>query len=348
MAVRKRQVAFVWHGLPMYAARLLRSAIQANVADVAVVATRPPFTVEGIDAIVPVPIHWCDNDWTPSWQRLRMEPPALIFVTGWAFPLCSALARQTISAGGKAVIMSDNRWRGDLRQQFGRVIYRLCYRHQFSAAWVPGQSAAKAMRNFGAPPAAIYEKLYGCDPDLFGSATPLEFRERRIVFVGQMIHRKGVDVLVEAFARSGLVLKGWSMDMFGSGPYAKLAHGVPGVAHHEFAATETVSAALKRARILVLPSRDDNWGVALHEGASAGCQLLATTAVGAHEGLIVSDNGAVVPVGDAASLAKSLVELASTNEPALRIAEATSKRLAAAYGPGPFSDTFRQICQDLI
>ena len=348
MGVCRRRVAFVWHGLPMYAARLLRGAIQANAADVAVVATRPPFSVEGIDAIVPVPIHWCEADRATSWARLGLNAPELVFVSGWAFPVCSALASETVLAGGKAVIMSDNRWRGDVRQQFGRVVYRLFYRRQFSAAWVPGQSAAKAMRNFGAPAAAIYEKLYGCDPDLFGSATPLGQRERKIVFVGQMILRKGIDVLIDGFGRSGLVREGWSLSMFGSGASSHLATDQPGVTHHEFSGPEVVSSAVRSARIFGLPSRDDNWPLALHEGASAGCQLLTTTAVGSSDELVRNENGAVVRPGDPDALAQSLRRLATADEQALRIAEATSKRLAAAYGPGPFSDTFRQICQDLI
>jgi glycosyltransferase involved in cell wall biosynthesis len=332
----------------MYAARLLRSATQANVADVAVVATRPSFSVEGIDAIVPVPIHWCENDRATSWDRLGLHPPKLVFVSGWAFPVCSALAGETVLAGGKAVVMSDNRWRGGMRQQFGRVFYRLFYRRRFSAAWVPGQSAAKAMRNFGVPPAAIYEKLYGCDPELFGSVTPLDRRERRIVFVGQMILRKGIDALIEGFVKSGLVREGWSLNMFGSGASSRLATDSPGVTHHEFSGPEVVSSAVRSARIFALPSRDDNWPLALHEGASAGCQLLTTTAVGSSDELVRDENGAVVRPGDPDALAQSLRRLATADDQALRIAEATSKRLAAAYGPGPFSDTFRRICQDLI
>jgi len=346
-ANRIPRVTFVWHGLPMYAARLLRGAIATGCAEVAVVATRPSFPVDGIESIVDAPMHWARVDQRLGWADLELAAPDIVVASGWSFPLCDSLVREAVARGSRAVLMSDNRWRADLRQQVGRLVYRLMYRRLFSAAWVSGQSAATTLLRLGADPTRIYRKLYGCDPDLFASATPLADRGRTIVFVGQMIARKGVDVLVEGFVRSRLADQGWTLQMFGSGPLAGIARGKPGVIHREFSPPEVVSDAVKQARIFALPSRDDNWPIALHEGASAGCQLVTTRAVGSHEELITADNGVVVMPGNAPAIAEALGRLAAASPAALRAAEAASLRLAAGYGPRPFGEEFRRLCRDL-
>lgn len=345
---RLPRVTFVWHGLPMYAARLLRGAIEAGCADVSVVSTRPSFPVDGIETLLPVPIHWADPKTSRKWADFGLSRPDVVVASGWSFTLCNSLVRDAVANGGIAVLMSDNRWRGDLRQQVGRLIYRLWYRRWFSAAWVSGESAAKTLRYLGVNPTRIYKKLYGCDPERFASVTPLAKRDRTIVFVGQMIARKGVDVLVEGFVRSQLADHGWALHMFGSGPLAEVAQGVPGVTHREFSPPATIIEAVSRARIFALPSRDDNWPIALHEGASAGCQLLTTSAVGSHQELVNEDNGIVVGPGLAGPVANALKRLASAADGALDAAETASRRLAAGYGPEPFGEEFRRLCRDLV
>lgn len=344
---RVPRVTFVWHGLPMYAARLLRGAIATGCARVNVVATRPSFPIDGIEAIVAAPIHWARVEERRGWADLELAAPDIVVASGWSFPLCDSLVRDAVARGSRAVLMSDNRWRADLRQQVGRLVYRLLYRRWFSAAWVSGQSATTTLQHLGVDPARIYRKLYGCDPDLFASATPLVNRGRTIVFVGQMIARKGVDALVEGFVRSRLADQGWTLQMFGSGPLAGIARGKPGVIQREFSPPEIVSEAVKHARIFALPSRDDNWPIALHEGASAGCQLLTTDAVGSHEELVTAENGAVVTPGSATAIAEALRRLAAVSPDALEVAEAASLRLAAGYGPRPFGEEFRRLCRDL-
>lgn len=341
-------MAFVWHGLPAYGAHLLRGAIDANRAEISIIATRPDFSTSPVDRILPNLVQWHTADQLVSWSDVCGGLPDLAIVTGWAFPLCNRLAKQAAAARVPVVMMSDNRWRGDLRQWCGRFVYRLLHAKTYSGGWVPGASAAQVLREFGVRKDRIFPCLYGANPDIFRPNVPLAARGRTIVFVGQMIRRKGVDVLVAAFAESGLWQTGWELQMFGSGQLSGLVVGQRGVKHFEFSPPDVIARAVGDARIFVMPSRDDNWPLALHEGAASGCLLLTTTAVGSHTELIGASNGVVVEPDDTRALAAGLRTLAAIPGSQLPAAEAESLAKASGFGPAAFVASFERICDQFI
>ena len=342
---QRPRVVFVWHGLPAYGARLIRSAIYADVSDIRVVATRPSFSTAPVDQALSGLVQWHDADERLAWSQVAWGVPDILISTGWGFPFCQRLSCEAAKAGVPVVMMSDNRWRGDVRQMIGKVAYRLLYKRTFSAGWVPGDSAARVLREFGVPKERIFPCLYGCDPGLFSSPLRLSTRDKSIVFVGQMIRRKGIDVLIEAFVRSRLVHAGWRLLMFGSGPLSRLAHGTPGIFHQEFSPPEVIAKAVGSARIFAMPSRDDNWPLALHEGTAAGCLLLTTTAVGSTREFVDLENGRIVTPGDVEELRTALLHLAALNDSQLDRAEATSIAKAGHFGPTPFARVFERICR---
>jgi glycosyltransferase involved in cell wall biosynthesis len=342
------RVTFVWHGLPAYAAHLLHSAIDVNRAGISIVATRPNFSTAPVDRILPNVVPWHDAEKLISWADVQGGLPDLAIVTGWGFPFCQRLAKEAAAAEVPVITMSDNRWRGDLRQWFGKFVYRALYAKTFSGGWVPGVSAAKVLQEFGVRPDRVFPCLYGSNPAIFRPAVPLAARREKIVFVGQMIRRKGVDMLIKAFVQSGLVRAGWQLQMFGSGPLGRLAAGQPGITHSEFSPPDIIAQAVGDARIFVMPSRDDNWPLALHEGAASGCLLLTTTAVGSQSELVGPANGIVVPPGDARALAAGLRTLAAISASQLPAAEAESLAKAGGFGPAAFAASFERICDQFL
>ena len=345
---RRPRVAFVWHGLPAYGAHLIRSAIATDRAAISVVATRPPFSVKPVNEILPDLVQWHGADKPISWSDVQGGLPDLAIITGWGFPFCQRLAKEAAAAGVPVVTMSDNRWRGDLRQKCGKFAFQLLYGKIFSGGWVPGASGARLLQAFGMRPDRIFLCLYGCNPAVFKPAVPLAARGQKIVFVGKMDARKGVDVLISGFRQSGLAQSGWELQMFGSGPLSRLAAGQPGVMHAEFSPPDVISRAVGEARIFVMASRDDNWPLALHEAAASGCLLLTTKAVGSHSELVGPTNGVVVPPGDAQALATGLCTLAAIPPSQLPAAEAESLAKAGGFGPAAFVASFKRICDQLL
>jgi len=332
----------------MYAAREIRALAAFENLAVTVVASRPPFPTAEIDRTSPFPIHWYDGSAdTPAWADITSRTPDIVFSSGWAFPLCKRLAAEAKQQGHAVVCMADNRLRYTARQFLGAVRFRLGLRRRFDRFFVPGQGGRSLMRFFGAPNGHVREGLYGADAALFNATTPASRRSKIILFVGQMIERKGVDVLLEGFRASGLESRGWQLRCIGDGPLAAQAAATPGCEHLPFCEASEVARHLADARLFILPSRNDNWGVALHEAALSRCVLAASKTVGATSELMPEDSplkfspGSSAAIRDALSYASSL-----TSEATDGLADAAHAR-AGDFGPARFAREVAGFVEDL-
>jgi len=144
-----------------------------------------------------------------------------------------------------------------------------------------------------------------------------EFRRRfKVVFVyvGELCRRKGIDLLLEAFAhivRSnpsiGLALVGKDS---GDANYRELA-GRQGINDNVLfrgpIQASRISSVIGAGGVLVLPSRFDGWGMTLNEAASLGRALISTDRCGSAYHLIMEgENGFVVPAGNVLKLAGAI------------------------------------------
>ena len=342
-------IGFVWEGLPVYAARQISALRSFEDLAVTVVGSRPPFSTAEIDRTIAFPIHWYDGGTdAPSWADMTARTPDIVFSTGWAFPLCTRLAAEAKQQGRAVVCMADNRRRHTVRQLMGAIRFRLGMRAQFDRFFVPGRGARSLMRFFGVPEAHVREGLYGADPALFNASTAASRRPKTILFVGQMVHRKGVDVLLEGFRASGLQSRGWRLRCIGDGPLAAVAASTPGCEHLPFCDSETVARHLADARVFILPSRNDNWGVALHEAALGRCVLAASSTVGATAELMPEDSPLKFPPGSATAIRDALVHASELSDDAIdAIADAAHAR-ACDFGPGRFAREVAGFVTDLI
>lgn len=136
----------------------------------------------------------------------------------------------------------------------------------------------------------------------------------RFIQVGELCPRKGVDVLLQAFARLHRAYPATRLELVGSGPseseYRELAATLGIVDAVDFRGAVPAAAvadAMGEADVVVLASRFDGWGVVLNEGASLGKALVSTDATGAAQHLIrVGENGFRVAADDIAALHDAL------------------------------------------
>lgn len=108
----------------------------------------------------------------------------------------------------------------------------------------------------------------------------------RFLYLGQHIHRKGLDRLITALAE----IKGpaWQLDCVGGGAEKenlmelanKLGLGEQVQWHPTCSNAETESW-YQQADYVLLPSRWDGWGMTLNEGLRHGCEVIATETCGA-------------------------------------------------------------------
>jgi glycosyltransferase involved in cell wall biosynthesis len=173
------------------------------------------------------------------------------------------------------------------------------------------------------------------------------------LFCGQMIARKGLDHLLEAFAavaerHSGarLLLAGREAELPG------LLEGLPEevrarIAYAGFQPPEALPGVFARADVFVLPSRYDGWGVVVNQAIGAGLPVICSDAVGAGYDLVEAGvNGVLFPVGDVAALAGCMERF--LDEPGLAARwGAASRAKADAWTPergaAKWVDVFREV-----
>ena len=132
---------------------------------------------------------------------------------------------------------------------------------------------------------------YYCELDTF-LATPRRTRpDGQVVFLfcGQMIARKGIDVLLEAFPRLGdsarLLLVGREAEL----PQLLAGLAAPvreRITYAGFQAPEALPEYFAQADVFVLPSRYDGWGVVINQALGAGLAIICSDQVGAGRGLV--------------------------------------------------------------
>lgn len=340
-SIKPLRACFIWHGLPAYAARLLRSVVDEPGIDLRIFATKSPEAPQYLEQIIGRPITWADDQNARSLAESTTAD--VLFVTGWAFPICNRFVASARARGTPVVAMIDNRWRGDLRQRLGSVYFRVSLLRTLDFAWVPSHSAARLCRALGFRDEAVFRGLYGGDGTLFTPAVGVS-RPPRVGFVGQLIRRKGFDLLVSAFQRLRQARPEYELHVYGSGDLAPLASDVAGIVVHPFAQPDVIADAMRKFRIFVMPSRDDNWPLALHEAALSGCTLLTTREVGNADELVQDANGLVIRSGSSTELAAGLATLAAWPAERHLAAAAVSRRLAEPFGPVRWRQEFLRIC----
>ena len=328
-------IAFSWHGLPQYAARQLAAASVELGQDCPVVGSRAQVPIQGVEAALGRPVHWVEASHPATWRKLGLDVPRIFFQSGWAYPAFNALGDEVRAAGGKVCLLMDNNWRGDFRQMLGAPWFRLCQRRKFTAVLVPGKSGRRLARWYGMPDEAIFEGMYGADPQLFFNGPPLANRPKRIIFVGQYIERKGCVPLARVFASVADRLPGWELWMYGSGPLQSAIPLHPAIKVNGFIQPEQLGALYRDARIFALPSNSEAWGLVVHEAALSGCMLLLSEAIGSAPDFAMPANARTFRPGDEADLASAMVELAESAE--LSAAQLASVAAARSHGPAEFA-----------
>ena len=136
---------------------------------------------------------------------------------------------------------------------------------------------------------------------------PAADEELRYLFVGRLIERKGIDVLLAAFRH----VDGGELRIVGDGPLRGAVESAASndsrirlLGHLDGAA---LANAYREAHLLIVPSLYEPWGLVVHEGLAHGLPVIVTDQVGAGDDLIESGiNGYVVPAGSAPALAEAM------------------------------------------
>jgi glycosyltransferase involved in cell wall biosynthesis len=249
--------------------------------------------------------YWLTPSLDLSALHDRIQPDVLV-VCSWHIGAYRRLARRSRAL---RVLAMDNQWLGTLKQWLGIAASPWFLRPAYDRALVPGDRAAQFASRLGFGQDAIWRGSYCGDVAAFWPAEhdPVSARNG-FLFVGRLVLEKGVDVLLDAYAKYRATVEApWSLTVCGTGPLARRAQDAPGVEHHGFLQPSALPKVFHHAGAFVLPSRFEPWGVVIHEACAAGLPIVCSSSCGAVPSMVEDHwNGFIVEPGSVKSLASAL------------------------------------------
>lgn len=213
-------------------------------------------------------------------------------------------------------------------------------------------SLAKIIENKFGKECVVVHNMYGNE---FGNLTsfpkwdpsqPLKF-----ITVGSLIHRKGFDMLIKAFSKVNLPSDKWELRIIGWGEEkenlenlikeCKLEKNIHLLGKMD---KKEISEELSKSNVFVLPSRNENFSVAILEGLAMGLPVIATDCGGIRE-CLNNKNGIIVPVDDCVAMADAIKEIISnyTNFDREYIAEDSKNRFSPKAIASQLIEVFNSV-----
>ncbi|HEX5501412.1 MAG TPA: glycosyltransferase family 4 protein [Thermomicrobiales bacterium] len=278
----------------------------------------------------------------------------VLIAVGWdsfasqaAFFLCKLLGRPFIIWSGSTI--NEPSWRRTLSLPLVRLMVGGA-----DACIAYGTRAAAYLRRLGAPPAGVFVSLNTIDMDTFMTRVQRARSQRDVVrrelgvgddplvlYVGQLIERKGVATLIEAMALARGRGERVRLCVIGYGAQEealrrqverlRLTEHVRFVGHVDLNDLPRYYAA---ADLFVLPSSEEVWGLVLNEAVAAGLPVITTDRVGAAPDIVEDGgNGLVVPADAAGWLADAITYVLDDPARTRRMGE-RSLEIAARFRVG--------------
>jgi glycosyltransferase involved in cell wall biosynthesis len=226
------------------------------------------------------------------------------------------------------------------------------FMHQSAAFVVPGKASFEYVMSYGAPEETIFTAPNAVDTKFFaeraeavrGDAATQRRRlglpSRFFLFVGRLVHDKGVFELLQAYAALAPALRAEiGLVLVGDGPARLELEGraqavapgavlFPGFTHREELATYYALADL-----FVFPTHTDTWGLVVNEAMACGLPVISTAVAGCVPDLVDDGwNGCVIAAKDARRLACVMAELGENAELRSRMGQHSRERIVH-YSP---------------
>jgi glycosyltransferase involved in cell wall biosynthesis len=280
--------------------------------------------------------------------------PDLIYISGWQDKGYLPVAAYLKKKGVPVVMGLDSQWTGSLRQKIGAQIIKHWYKKRyFSYAWVPGPLQYEYASRVGFEKNEIICNLLSANSKVFQTAAAALHEKKRItypkrfLYVGRFAYTKGIDLLVRAYEIYQKKYHGdWGLTCVGNGPMQDEFLTNSKIVVKLFLTQAELADEAARAGAFVLPSREDPWGVVVHEFATAGLPLILSEHVGSSKQFLVDGlNGYVMFDDSAKDLALKMHLVASASSSKLIDMSNISHQLASSLTPQIAAASFMSVLQ---
>lgn len=174
----------------------------------------------------------------------------------------------------------------------------------------------------------------------------------RVLFVGQLVERKGVSYLLEAY--ESVHNDNIELIIVGDGPQFEDYQQLARRRNLDVTFTGWVSEERKReefakADLFILPSLEDLAPLVLNEALASGLPILTTKGVGnASDMIIEGGNGAVVPTADSDTLAEKLSALVADPEELRKMGRRSKRIVDERFSPTVASNRFADAIKSSV
>jgi glycosyltransferase involved in cell wall biosynthesis len=346
MTTSKPRALLLWHSLTGYSAAGIRAL--AERAEVTVLARPPdplaPYDYSALD-LGGATMQVADYPWSFALldELIERTRPDVVCVAGSGPTLWRALHRTRRRHNSVTVMTTDYNWTGNPRQRVLQLLFAPLRRAVFDVAWVPGARSREYVHRLGFPKEAVLTGVFTLDAAHFAevaAGSDARWQEPSFLFVGRLVPEKATDILAEAYRTyRENTTDPWPLRVVGQGPFDGGLGETPGVTMSGFVQPDALPELYAAAGALVLPSREDLWGVVALEACTAGLPVVVSDGCGVSEDLATPANGFTVPVGDVAALATALTALAGATPDQRREWGARSSDMARPYRPDGWADT---------
>ena len=224
-------------------------------------------------------------------------------------PLHKLLLTETVNINGSRAIT---------RRLFSFLIERRYQKH-YDMVLGSGASTQKWYIECGVKPENFHSFLYSIEDVEVLDSKPIVSEQIKFLFIGQLIERKGLDILLQSLSK--VENPNWSLDVYGEGEDEQTIANLINELHlsdkvnlNGVVSNKELRTIVGQHHVLVLPSRFDGWGAVVNEAIASGLQVICSNKCGASI-LIVNDKiGHVFNIDDTKSLTKILEQTISKKE----------------------------------
>lgn len=223
-----------------------------------------------------------------------------------------------------------------------------------AAIWGIGDWAIQQYRAEFGNERAYFNVPYFSDLHRFtakGAQRTATAAQRRFLFSGSLISRKGVDLVAAAFLSLAVDFPNATLTMLGTGnlestlkqQLAPFSHRVRFLG---FQPWDKLPQFYAEADVVVVPSRYDGWALVVPEGLASGAPVIGTTHMGAAlEFIRPGENGWLVKAGDLNSLLAAMRQAAALSPAELGRLSAAAR---ASVGSHTLADGARRFTEAVL
>jgi len=278
-----KNIFFLWKDAPLYAVQIIKYLIVNSNYKIKLITNISKKNSHQYRKILKKNIINMPGKIYSKWNDLNLENPSILFVSGWNYKEFKDLIYYSRLKKIKIVSMIDNNEKKNFRQLIGRYIFKAVFKNNFDAYWVPGISSERLLKSYGVK-SGIFKNLYAINRELFKSTKNINKRSNNFVFVGQMIKRKNINLLISVFNKIFIKYKYLKLLII-TNNYKK--NIIPKRFKKNFIIKKNLSPKainknLNFNKYFILLSKEDHWPLSVMESLCAGNILLLSNKIGSY------------------------------------------------------------------